>query len=108
MHPSDEHGAAMEMPRYVSHKKVWALEIADVDGCKLTFADKGYAPVVVPVEMYLRYTPVVGDFYVVYADGYKSFSPRKAFLEGYKPDEPNAAELGAALRKRERDLSAAR
>jgi hypothetical protein len=80
-------GASMEMPRYVSHKKVWALEIAttgtgDRPG-RLTFEENGYAPIDTPPDMWTRYSPVPGDFYVVYADGYKSFSPRKAFLEGY-------------------------
>lgn len=79
--------ALTEMPRYKSHKQVWALEIADVTGCKLTFADEGYAPIDVPAEMFLRYTPVKGDFFVQYADGYKSFSPRQTFLEGYKREE---------------------
>jgi hypothetical protein len=89
----DEAGApaaAMEMPRYVSHKKVWALEIAEVslrgqtsEDRKISFRDEGYAAIVAPGEMFSRYQPVSGDFYVVYADGYKSFSPRKAFLEGY-------------------------
>lgn len=66
---------------------------------KLNFRDQGYAAIEVSSEMFSRYTPVAGDFYVVYADGYKSFSPRKAFLEGYKPDAPNALELGAAARR---------
>lgn len=88
----DEAGApapAMEMPRYVSHKNVWALEIRGVcpqaeDGTtELLFAEKGYAPMKAPAEMFSRYRPTIGDFYVQYADGYKSFSPRKAFLEGY-------------------------
>lgn len=78
------------MPRYVSHKKVWALQISDEaitvnsDG-GITFvpSEVGYAPVSVAKDVVLRYMPVAGDFYVVYADGYKSFSPRKAFLEGY-------------------------
>ncbi len=80
----------IEMPRYVSHKKVWALEIDDVsEACNsngdhaLTFRDKGYASIIAPGEMFSRYRPVSGDFYVVYDDGYKSFSPRKAFLDGY-------------------------
>jgi hypothetical protein len=96
MHPTeqDEDTALQveaEMPRYVSHKQVWALEIDSVGpnpeamaSKRLTFRDKGYAPVQAPGEMFARYTPVPGDFYVQYADGYKSFSPRKAFLEGYK------------------------
>ena len=27
--------------------------------------------------------PVIGDYFVRYADGYESWSPRKAFEEGY-------------------------
>lgn len=80
----------MELPRYVSHKRVWALEIAEVsvpsvqsEDRRVYFRDKSYASIVAPGEMFSRYMPEVGDFYVVYADGYKSFSPRKAFLEGY-------------------------
>lgn len=98
MHDSiDDDGApsaAMEMPRYISHKQVWALEIdtisevADAAGARmLTFRDKGYAKMRAPLEMFSRYVPVPGDFYVQYADGYKSFSPRKAFLEGYKAEK---------------------
>ena len=97
MHDSDEGAGAaqMEMPRYVSHKRVWALEIATVSpppdiepGAKatsfrLTFRDSGYAPMYAAAEMFSRYVPIPGDYYVVYADGYPSFSPRKAFLEGY-------------------------
>lgn len=86
----DAPAAQMEMPRYVSHKQVWALEIETVSvgaPYRMKPADKGYAEVTLPAEMWARYQPVSGDFYVVYADGYKSFSPRKAFLEGYKPVE---------------------
>jgi len=92
MHPTEERddgaaAATMEMPRYVSHKKVWALEIKDVTDFRLHFKEEGYASIPRDEAMFSRYTPVPGDFYVVYADGYKSFSPRKAFLEGYRPAE---------------------
>ena len=30
-----------------------------------------------------KHNPEVGGYYVVYEDGYKSFSPAKAFEEGY-------------------------
>jgi hypothetical protein len=30
-----------------------------------------------------KHKPVVGGYYVVYADGYESFSPAQAFEEGY-------------------------
>lgn len=90
MHPAEDSAGLpeqveREMPQYVSHKTVWALELATINPliCKLSFAEKGYAPIKVEAEMFARYVPVPGDFYVVYADGYKSFSPRKAFLEGY-------------------------
>lgn len=84
MHPSDqENGASMEMPKYRSHKQVWALEIDTVKNFTLSFRDPGYAAITCPPEMFSRYTPVPGDFYVVYSDGYKSFSPAKAFHEGY-------------------------
>lgn len=78
--------AQAEMPKYECHKKVWALEIAKVthgDGYVIHPADKGYGPVPVDGEIFARYMPEPGDFYVVYSDGYKSISPRKAFLEGY-------------------------
>ena len=87
MHPTEESAgaASMEMPRYVSHKKVWALEIEcfNNDRSQMYPLDRGYGPVNIDPVMFSRYQPTVGDFYVVYADGYKSFSPRKAFLEGY-------------------------
>lgn len=77
------HQVAMEMPRYQSHKRVYALKIARVEGCTITPDDGRYAPISVEPEMYLRYTPTAGDYYVVYDDGYKSFSPAKAFEDGY-------------------------
>lgn len=82
---NDAPAAQTETPKYVSHKQVWALEIDSADPmlCKLTFRDRGYAPIKTEAEVWARYKPQPGDFYVIYADGYKSFSPRKAFLEGY-------------------------
>ncbi len=82
-----------EMPKYVSHKEVSALEIEGITALgtigdklmyKLHFKDEAYSSIAIPAEMCARYTPVKGDFYIVYKDGYESFSPRKAFLEGYQ------------------------
>lgn len=78
-----------EMPRYVCHKQVWALKIASVqegtrnDAVLLTFHDDGYAPVHVDFDWYYRHKPEAGGYYVVYKDGYKSYSPAKAFEDGY-------------------------
>ena len=96
-----------QLPRYKSHKEVQALEIEcfNDDRSQMYPLDKGQGPVQIEPEMFARYQPVRGDFYVVYADGYKSFSPRKAFLEGYtrvdaEPVDPDdtQAQLGHPAR----------
>jgi len=84
-----------EMPRYKCHKQVWALKISaikrDGDGedresdgsAVITPAEDGYAPFKVDHEYMRKHKPQVGGYYVVYADGYKSWSPADAFEEGY-------------------------
>lgn len=74
---------AREMPRYKCHKVVHALKIADVTGETITPADPGYAAFTVDPKLFLRFTPSAGDYYVVYEDGYASFSPAQAFEQGY-------------------------
>ena len=118
-------GAATEMPRYKSHKHVWALKIKaitkanpptieelqalldsseeipvtvnpdgslsaqgkDVDeevvGAIITPEEEGFASFPVSRRYVLKHNPQVGGYYVVYADGYKSWSPAQAFEEGY-------------------------
>lgn len=86
------------MPRYKCHKEVWALKIAiiifDSDQAKLanretdgsaiiTPAEEGYAPFRVDSDFVRKHKPERGGYYVVYSDGYKSFSPAKAFEDGY-------------------------
>lgn len=86
--------ACMELPRYKCHKEVWALKIAEVrdttepgnesDGSRLLiFDEKPYAPIRVDMAYVHKHKPEAGGYYVVYADGYKSFSPAKAFEDGY-------------------------
>lgn len=85
----DENACMAEMPRYQCHKKVWALKIdgigpLDEEGfAELFFEDKRYAPIKVGFAYREKHRPDVGGYYVVYDDGYKSFSPAKAFEEGY-------------------------
>ena len=84
---------AREMPRYKSHKEVWALKIKDIslghthdDGTEygmITPEEEGYAPFEVSKEYFDKHKPNIGGYYVVYKDGYKSFSPAGAFEEGY-------------------------
>lgn len=87
----------VEMPRYKCHKEVWALKIkaieqapTDQECCNvggdwyLMPEEAGYGRVMVGHNDYmLKHKPEVGGYYVVYADGYKSYSPAKAFEEGY-------------------------
>lgn len=78
-----------EMPKYVCHKQVRALKIKSIkpldgDGdLEITPEENGYAPFAVSGEYAGKHTPEVGGYYVVYKDGYKSYSPAKAFEGGY-------------------------
>jgi hypothetical protein len=114
------------MPRYQSHKKVWALKIAKITPevlppfkgatCRGTFvfgtacrrcerceweqkrmaagegsslgawlipAEDGYSGFFVTGDYLHKHNPQVGGYFVQYDDGYKSFSPARAFEEGY-------------------------
>ena len=90
-----------EMPKYQSHKVVWALKIAkidkDIDKAKEeeretdgsavitpeSLPDDSYGAFTVDGQYMHKHNPEVGGYYVVYKDGYKSFSPADAFEEGY-------------------------
>lgn len=81
--------AGAELPRYRCHKEVWAFKIvrieqATMDGGALLHHDEGYfVPVRVENSYITQHRPRVGGYFVQYKDGYKSFSPAKAFEEGY-------------------------
>lgn len=77
------------LPRYRSHKIVRAAQIA-------WWHQSGIGPINVHVSIdgtrhviealpntFARGAAVVGDYLVVYDDGYISWSPRKAFEDGY-------------------------
>ena len=97
---------AAEMPRYQCHKQVWALKIASVQahvkspvvyddgrggievrgedtGGTIVPAEDGYAPFSVSAEYMRKHNPQPGGYYVVYDDGYASWSPAEAFESGY-------------------------
>jgi hypothetical protein len=81
---------------YTSHKKVRAAEITSVSEVKdgmvhLTFA--GTLTLPWAEQMFHRYMPVPGDFFLQYDDGYVSVSPRKQFLDGYVREEVRDALL---------------
>ena len=86
---------------YTSHKKVRAVEITSVSEVKdgmihLTFA--GTLTLPWAEQMFHRYMPVPGDFFIRYDDGYVSVSPRKAFLEGYKADGESFSDIKQGIK----------
>lgn len=77
-----------EMPKYRCHKEVWALKIQQIEPDHLSnsaylIVEEDFAPVQVSEEYLLKHKPYAGGYYVVYPDGYKSFSPAAAFELGY-------------------------
>lgn len=86
-------GTSAELPRYRCHKEVHAAKILEVidptepgnetDGSRMLNIQGPYMPIRVDHEYVRKHKPEVGGYYVVYADGYKSFSPAKAFEDGY-------------------------
>jgi hypothetical protein len=81
-----------EIAQWRSHKivragKVMAQQVEDTgEGIAiLTVEDVNGAPckVEVPDNFFARGAPSPGDYVVIYDDGYKSWSPAKAFEEGY-------------------------
>lgn len=101
---SEEAGAA-ELPKYKCHKTVWALKILSIeykstersiDVAQLR-VEAPYGPVRVGDEWIERHKPEPGGYYVVYADGYKSYSPAEAFEEGYTLMAKTETEAAAPL-----------
>lgn len=89
-------GTERQLPEYECHKKVWALKIAKIEPVRaddpnaendgsawITPVEEGYAPFIVDYAYMSKHKPQVGGYYVVYADGYKSWSPAAAFEEEY-------------------------
>ena len=79
----------MEIPVYVCHKEVKAIKIKDimVDDSSSAVAlviPEGEYPIFHVQNSYVeKHAPQPGGYYVVYDDGYESYSPAKAFEEGY-------------------------
>jgi hypothetical protein len=82
----------LEMPKYRCHKEVWALKIDDIitvenktedDEVFLRFEDERYGDLQVSSEYVNKHKPKYGGYFVVYADGYESWSPAEAFEAGY-------------------------
>ena len=78
----------VEIPRYKAHKvvraaKITALRPNGVEGAPdLVLGEIGGIVTMLP-DWHAKHTPHVGGYFVLYEDGYESFSPAKAFEEGY-------------------------
>ncbi len=109
--PREPSGVQCEMPKYECHHNqtvdfgegksfpdVHALEIAEItfDAAKahkegrettgkavIMPADEGFASFEVSAEYVAKHLPQAGGYYVVYEDGYKSWSPKEAFEKEY-------------------------
>jgi len=100
------------MARFKSHKIVHAGTIVAVslgEPTVLTLTDAEGNPFSItrPSAMFARYAPQIGDYLVVYEDGYESVSPRGAFENGYlrvleAADEPSIYEGGDPDARQER------
>lgn len=84
---ADTPEVTMQMPRWKCHKTVYADKIIAIQptesGDIWQLACGGYVPASITAEVSKRHAPLVGDYIVHYEDGYRSWSPAKAFEEGY-------------------------
>lgn len=76
------------LPKYKCHKVVGALKIANVSptpngGAIIVPTNTRFSSIGVDENYINSHMPHVGGYYVRYADGYESFSPAKAFEDGY-------------------------
>lgn len=77
------------LPKWKCHKEVWAVKILNIrpgtiegdrPGATIEAEEGSFS---VGEEYIAKHDPEEGGYYVRYADGYESFSPAKAFEEGY-------------------------
>ena len=68
----------------------WNVDLAkaeegrETDGsATITPEEDGYAPFKVDCDYVRKHQPKAGGYFVVYKDGYKSWSPAEAFEDGY-------------------------
>lgn len=82
-----ESESCMPLPQWKSHKEVYADKIIAIEpvdsGYIWRLACGAYVPTGITAELTKRSSPKVGDYFVEYDDRYKSWSPAKAFEDGY-------------------------
>lgn len=79
----------LKLPEYQCFKKVRALKIKQIklmvdEPYYTAYPEDGDYPPFKLLSSYVRkFNPQPGGYYVVYEDGYKSYSPAEAFEKGY-------------------------
>jgi hypothetical protein len=76
------------LPLYQSHKQVRAVKIESLqvwpDGSAVIRpAEAGFEAIKVDAAYVKKHEPKAGGYFVVYDDGYRSWSPAEAFEAGY-------------------------
>lgn len=81
----------MKLATYHCHKCVQAARITALDPVlrRITVDLRPGTTVewAVPPEYFTKHSPVVGGYFVLYEDGYQSFSPAATFEAGYTEEE---------------------
>lgn len=83
-----------ELPKFLCTKKVWAIKITDTQpgirtrenpepSTKLIPEDKKFSPIIVDWKFVKKHSPITEGYFVLYEDGYVSFSPVEPFENGY-------------------------
>jgi hypothetical protein len=96
----------MQLPLYQCHKQVRACKIArvhvsqgrDEDEIFLIPEKANLMPIEIHVDFFDKHRPKPGGYYIVYADGYESFSPAEVFEAGYSliPEDDDTQILNPA------------
>ena len=76
----------INIPRWKCHKEVYAFKIEQIKNQFETndaLLINNDISVKVDIDYLGKHKPEVGGYYVLYDDGYQSFSPAKAFEDGY-------------------------
>ena len=104
-------GETVRLPQYRSHKIVQAAKIIGISPWGVGEGMGANLLVEMPFEKdgsegigtfelstkagyYNKHKPTIGGYYVLYPDGYESFSPAKPFEEGYTRYKPLKPQIG--------------
>lgn len=97
-------------PQYQCHKTVGAFQIGSVDRLKdavlVRPKERGLAPARMTHAWADRHKPEPGGYFVVYQDGYSSYSPKEAFESGYAKKIPLPAANEDDVLRRQRYFDA--